>query len=71
MLRVIGLVAVVASAAVAMSANEASAFRNPASVFCINSGGKSEIRNGPRGQYVNPPGSPRYHHVITCAIFTR
>lgn len=24
---------------------------NPAAVFCIKSGGKSEIRNGPRGQY--------------------
>ena len=24
---------------------------NPASVFCARSGGKTEIRNGPRGQY--------------------
>jgi len=24
---------------------------NPASVFCAKSGGKSEIRKGPRGQY--------------------
>jgi hypothetical protein len=24
---------------------------NPASVFCAQSGGKSEIRKGPRGQY--------------------
>jgi uncharacterized protein len=24
---------------------------NPASVFCVQSGGKSEIRNSPRGQY--------------------
>ena len=29
----------------------ASALPNPASVFCVKSGGKSEIRNGPRGQY--------------------
>jgi putative hemolysin len=27
------------------------ALANPASVFCVESGGKSEIRNGPRGQY--------------------
>jgi uncharacterized protein len=27
------------------------ALPNPASVFCVKSGGKSEIRNGPRGQY--------------------
>ena len=26
---------------------------------------------GPSGQYVNVPFSPRYHQVITCAIFTR
>ena len=27
------------------------ALANPASVFCAQSGGKSEIRKGPRGQY--------------------
>ena len=27
------------------------ALANPASVFCVQSGGKSEIRTGPRGQY--------------------
>ena len=27
------------------------ALANPASVFCVKSGGKSEIRKGPRGQY--------------------
>ena len=27
------------------------ALANPASVFCAKSGGKSEIRKGPRGQY--------------------
>lgn len=27
------------------------ALANPASVFCVQSGGKSEIRNGARGQY--------------------
>jgi putative hemolysin len=27
------------------------ALANPASVFCVKSGGKSEIRNGARGQY--------------------
>ena len=30
---------------------EAWALANPASVFCVQSGGKSEIRNGPKGQY--------------------
>jgi putative hemolysin len=29
----------------------AQALANPASVFCARSGGKSEIRNGPHGQY--------------------
>jgi len=29
----------------------ASALANPASVFCVQSGGKSEIRQGRRGQY--------------------
>jgi putative hemolysin len=29
----------------------ARALANPASVFCAKSGGKTEIRNGPRGQY--------------------
>jgi putative hemolysin len=29
----------------------ASALANPASVFCVQSGGKSEIRQGSRGQY--------------------
>jgi putative hemolysin len=27
------------------------ALANPASVFCAKSGGKTEIRKGPRGQY--------------------
>ena len=27
------------------------ALANPATVFCVQSGGKSEIRKGPRGQY--------------------
>ena len=27
------------------------ALANPASLFCAKSGGKTEIRNGPRGQY--------------------
>lgn len=30
---------------------QAWALANPASVFCVKSGGKSEIRTGPRGQY--------------------
>ena len=31
--------------------HQAFALANPASVFCVKSGGKSEIRNGPKGQY--------------------
>ena len=33
------------------SPQSALALANPASVFCAQSGGKSEIRKGPRGQY--------------------
>ena len=38
-------------ALVAATAQQAWALANPASVFCVKSGGKSEIRTGPRGQY--------------------
>ena len=38
-------------ALVAGSAHPAWTLANPASVFCVKSGGKSEIRTGPRGQY--------------------
>jgi uncharacterized protein len=48
MLRAIGLIFV---ATLIMSPHSAWALANPASVFCAKSGGKSEIRNGPRGQY--------------------
>jgi uncharacterized protein len=34
-----------------ISQESAWALANPASVFCAKSGGKSEIRKGPRGQY--------------------
>jgi putative hemolysin len=34
-----------------IGAGSALALANPASVFCARSGGKSEIRNGPKGQY--------------------
>jgi putative hemolysin len=43
-------IAMVATAA-AMPPKQVWALANPASVFCAQSGGKSEIRNGPRGQY--------------------
>ena len=36
---------------VAIGPESAWALANPASVFCVQSGGKSEIRNGARGQY--------------------
>ena len=34
-----------------MAPQSAWALANPASVFCGKSGGKTEIRKGPRGQY--------------------
>ncbi len=34
-----------------MAPHSAWALANPASVFCAKSGGKTEIRKGPRGQY--------------------
>jgi putative hemolysin len=45
------LVGLVALAALVISVEGAVALPNPASVFCVKSGGKSEIRNGPQGQY--------------------
>ena len=38
-------------AMLAIGPRSAWALANPASVFCVQSGGKSEIRNGARGQY--------------------
>jgi uncharacterized protein len=37
--------------AILMAPQSAWALANPASVFCAKSGGKTEIRKGPRGQY--------------------
>jgi len=34
-----------------LAPNAAFALANPASVFCVKSGGKSEIRKGPAGAY--------------------
>ena len=48
MWRSIGFVVLTTLAA---GPESASALANPASVFCVQSGGKSEIRNGARGQY--------------------
>jgi putative hemolysin len=48
MKRSIGFVVL---ALLAVCPERASALANPASVFCGQSGGKSEIRNGARGQY--------------------
>ena len=48
MRQTIGLIAL---CMLVMPAEQAWALANPASVFCVQSGGKSEIRNGPRGQY--------------------
>jgi putative hemolysin len=38
-------------AMLAVAPESAWALANPASVFCVQTGGRSEIRNGPRGQY--------------------
>jgi putative hemolysin len=38
-------------AVLAIGTERAWALANPASVFCVQNGGKSEIRNGARGQY--------------------
>ena len=43
--------AFIIAAVLAASTHQASALANPASVFCVKSGGKSEIRTGPNGQY--------------------
>lgn len=43
----IGLMVVVAM--LATTRTPAWALANPAAVFCVKSGGKSEIRNSPRG----------------------
>ena len=46
--RSIGLLCL---AALALGPASALALANPAAVFCVQSGGKSEIRNGAKGQY--------------------
>jgi putative hemolysin len=48
MWRASGLIFV---AILVMAPQSAWALANPASVFCAKSGGKTEIRKGPRGQY--------------------
>jgi uncharacterized protein len=48
MLRPIGLIIL---AGLAVAPLPARALANPAAVFCVESGGKSEIRNGAKGQY--------------------
>lgn len=45
------LLALVIIAAPVLPVETAWALANPASVFCVQSGGKSEIRTGRRGQY--------------------
>ncbi len=51
MRRSIGLIILAMLAVPAMSPEKAWSLANPASVFCVQSGGKSEIRTGARGQY--------------------
>ena len=45
--RLVGLALVTV---LAVSPESAWALANPAAVFCVQSGGKSEIRNGPQGE---------------------
>jgi putative hemolysin len=45
------LIRLIILAALAICSERAWALANPASVFCVQSGGKSEIRKGARGQY--------------------
>jgi len=47
MWRSIGFLAL---AALTLCPERASALANPASVFCVESGGRSEIRQGPKGE---------------------
>ena len=53
MLRSIAIIVAALLVAFAHQAmiQQARALANPASVFCVKSGGKSEIRNGPKAQY--------------------
>ena len=51
MRRSIGLIVLALLAVLGMSPEKAWSLANPASVFCVQSGGRSEIRTGPRGQY--------------------
>jgi putative hemolysin len=44
-------IAIIVATLLVASAHQAFALANPASVFCVKSGGKSEIRNGSKGQY--------------------
>jgi uncharacterized protein len=44
-------IAFIVVAMLVISPQSARALANPASVFCAKSGGKSEIRKGPQGQY--------------------
>jgi uncharacterized protein len=43
--------AIVLLVSLTLAPNAASALANPASVFCVKTGGKSEIRKGPAGAY--------------------
>jgi putative hemolysin len=45
------LIGFVVFAVLALCPERASALANPASVFCVQSGGRSEIRQGPKGEY--------------------
>jgi len=44
-------ISLIALAALALCPGRAAALANPASVFCVQSGGRSEIRQGPKGEY--------------------
>lgn len=50
-MRRMRIVVLAAASATLVAAAPAHALPNPASVFCVRSGGKSEIRTGANGQY--------------------
>jgi putative hemolysin len=65
-MRSIGVILI---AALTICLDGAWALANPASVFCVKSGGKSEIRKGPHGEYgicrlPNGQGKSRSHGNI-------
>jgi putative hemolysin len=51
MTRLVQLVSIAMLGMLGLDTEHVLALANPASVFCARSGGRSEMRQGPRGQY--------------------